>query len=211
MAKDINEKEQELETIVPEYLSKNLLIKWIFNRRLTWSVNSVKNYKNLSILDAWCGDWRLAKMLSDSWCTDVTAIDFNKNVTKLTYKNVKFSCEDLTKTSFTDNSFDIIIILDVLEHFENLDKPLAELNRLLKKDWKLLVSMPTENIIYKIGRFILKWTFSMEDWPGTGIHYHTAKNLSKIIANKFDKISNLFHPFFPPFDLFHLSIFKSKK
>lgn len=211
MWKFINEKEQELDTIVPEYHSNNIFIRWIFNRRLNWAVKIAKKMKNLSILDAWCWDWRLAKMLSDSWCTDIIAIDFNKNVTNLKYKNVKFLCEDLTHTSFPDNYFDVIIILDVLEHFESLDIPLNELNRLLKKNWILIISMPTENLIYKVWRFILKGTFSMETWPWSWVHYHSANKLSKIIWNVFGKSKNVFHPFFPPFDLFHLSIFKSKK
>lgn len=206
----LDEKKQTLESIVPEYESKNPLIQWIFTKRLTWAVKQCKT-PDEAILDAGCGDGRVVEMLSKAWFTNITGIDFNENVTSLTVEHARFLCEDLTKTTFEDNTFDTIIILDVLEHFEHLEAPLGELKRILKPGGKLIVSMPTENIIYKIGRFLLKGTFSMVEWPGTGIHYHGATGLSKEIEKFFTKTSRTFHPFFPPFDLFHLSVFENSK
>ncbi|GAB0174361.1 MAG: hypothetical protein HHAS10_02400 [Candidatus Altimarinota bacterium] len=206
----LDEKKQTLESIVPEYESKNPLIQWIFTKRLTWAVKQCKNH-NEAILDAGCGDGRVVRMLSNAGFTNITGIDFNENVTTLSVDNARFLCEDLTKTTFEDNVFDTIIILDVLEHFEFLEAPLSELRRILKPGGKLIVSMPTENIIYKIGRFLLKGTFSMVEGPGTGIHYHGASGLSKQIEKHFTRKSRCFHPFFPPFDLFHLSSFKNTK
>lgn len=207
----LDEKKQTLDSIVPEYQSKNPFIQWIFTHRLAWAVNQCGDDKNISVLDAGCGDGRVAKMLSEKGYIRITGIDFNENVTQLSVPNAEFLCEDLTKTTFQDNTFDVIIILDVLEHFENLNPPLVELRRILRPGGKLLVSMPTENIIYKIGRFILKWTFSMEEGPWTGIHYHGAKGLSREIEKFFTKKTRTFHPFFPPFDLFHLTVFQNNK
>lgn len=59
----LDEKKQTLESIVPEYESKNPLIQWIFMKRLTWAVSQCKN-QDESILDAGCGDGRIVDMLS---------------------------------------------------------------------------------------------------------------------------------------------------
>jgi SAM-dependent methyltransferase len=68
-------------------------------------------------------------------------------------KNVEV--KDATQTSITDlpaKSFDLIIALDVLEHVHDLPGTLNELLALLKPDGQLIVSGPTENILYHLGR-----------------------------------------------------------
>jgi ubiquinone/menaquinone biosynthesis C-methylase UbiE len=49
-------------------------------------------------------------------------------------------------------SFDIITALDVLEHVDNLSATLNGLVRLLKPGGQLIVSGPSENFFYKVGR-----------------------------------------------------------
>jgi SAM-dependent methyltransferase len=48
--------------------------------------------------------------------------------------------------------FDLIVALDVLEHVKDLESVLASLLRLLASGGRLVVSGPTENIFYRIGR-----------------------------------------------------------
>ena len=49
-------------------------------------------------------------------------------------------------------SFDIIIATDVLEHVDDLPGTLADMRVLLKPNGQIIISGPTENILYKIGR-----------------------------------------------------------
>lgn len=49
-------------------------------------------------------------------------------------------------------SFDLINALDVLEHVDDLPHTLSALLTLLKPSGRLVVSGPTENILYQIGR-----------------------------------------------------------
>jgi 2-polyprenyl-3-methyl-5-hydroxy-6-metoxy-1,4-benzoquinol methylase len=63
--------------------------------------------------------------------------------------------KDASKNNISDlpaNSFDLIIALDVLEHVKDLPRILRELLALLKQGGQLIVSGPTENILYRIGR-----------------------------------------------------------
>jgi 2-polyprenyl-3-methyl-5-hydroxy-6-metoxy-1,4-benzoquinol methylase len=52
----------------------------------------------------------------------------------------------------TAKSFDLINALDVLEHVDDLRGTLSDLLGLLKPGGRLVVSGPTENILYQIGR-----------------------------------------------------------
>lgn len=54
--------------------------------------------------------------------------------------------------SLAPKSFDLINALDVLEHVDDLPRALSQLMNLLKSNGQLLVSGPTENILYQIGR-----------------------------------------------------------
>jgi 2-polyprenyl-3-methyl-5-hydroxy-6-metoxy-1,4-benzoquinol methylase len=57
---------------------------------------------------------------------------------------------------------DLIVAGEVLEHIEPLDDTLREFERLLAKGGSLLVSLPTENQLYRLGRRI----------AGFSGHYH---------------------------------------
>lgn len=51
---------------------------------------------------------------------------------------------DITKTMLEDSSFDIIFCNHVLEHVNNYDNALKEINRILKKDGILICSVPID-------------------------------------------------------------------
>ena len=63
---------------------------------------------------------------------------------------------------------DLILALDVLEHVDDLPKVLQDMARLLKPQGLLLVSGPTENWMYRLGRSIGQ-RFAGPEFSG---HYH---------------------------------------
>ena len=54
--------------------------------------------------------------------------------------------------SLADESVDAILALDVLEHVDNVSSLVAEFRRLLGPQGRLLCSLPTENVLYRMGR-----------------------------------------------------------
>jgi 2-polyprenyl-3-methyl-5-hydroxy-6-metoxy-1,4-benzoquinol methylase len=60
------------------------------------------------------------------------------------------------------SSFDLINALDVLEHVRDLPQTLAELLNLLGPGGRLVVSGPTENFLYQMGRKFAGPEFSGE-------------------------------------------------
>ena len=72
---------------------------------------------------------------------------------------------DANQTSLsqlTPRSFDLINALDVLEHVDDLPWALKELLALLKPGGQLVISGPTENMLYRIGRKLAGPQFSGE-------------------------------------------------
>ncbi len=212
--KKLDEKTQPLATIVPEYESGSRLVKWLFHKRLSWAINAVQaksTHKDIAILDAGCGNGIWLKKLSKLGYTNLHGIDFNEHVTEITIPHAQFSCGDLAHTGYKDNQFDVIAILDVIEHIPDPTNVIKELKRILKPDGILLASLPTEHAIYKIGRFILKGTFSSKDGPATGVHYHNAKGLHSMLQKQFNAVNIKYLPTLPPFNLFNLCQYSCSK
>jgi 2-polyprenyl-3-methyl-5-hydroxy-6-metoxy-1,4-benzoquinol methylase len=60
---------------------------------------------------------------------------------------------------FRRNIFNSIFALEVLEHLENLQYAISEINRTISNEGCIVISLPTENTIYRlsrIGLFLMK-------------------------------------------------------
>ena len=110
------------------------------------------------VLDFGCGSGVMLSYLSQI-SSQVTAMDIDllplESVQAYLPLEKNVVVKDATKINISDlsaNSFDLIIALDVLEHVKDLPRTLKELLALLKQGGQLIVSGPTENILYRIGR-----------------------------------------------------------
>jgi 2-polyprenyl-3-methyl-5-hydroxy-6-metoxy-1,4-benzoquinol methylase len=148
------------EAAFPAYSHKNPLINWLFWQRLRKVMEHVENGQYENILDFGCGSGVMLPFLS-SISKQVIAMDVDLLPIQSVQKYIPIAnnvqIKDATKINISDlskNSFDLIIALDVLEHVQDLPKTLSELFSLLKPNGQLIVSGPTENILYQIGRKI---------------------------------------------------------
>lgn len=95
------------------------------------------------ILDAGCGTGRYISELKKK-CKKVIGVDFSSDMLEVArYKNpdVEFYQADLTKgLSFKKESFDKIISSLVFSHFKDIEPPLREMHRLLKKGGRIFIT-----------------------------------------------------------------------
>jgi len=80
--------------------------------------------------------------------------------------NVTVVENDATIIDFVERPFDVAVAADVLEHFQDLEMPVARLHRWLKPGGVLFTSLPTENWVY----VFLRKVFGVEKPLD---HYHT--------------------------------------
>ncbi len=67
--------------------------------------------------------------------------------------NVRFEIGNATALQFADDSFDVVICSEVLEHLPDYHRALAEIRRVLKPDGRLCISVPRawpERICWKL-------------------------------------------------------------
>jgi ubiquinone/menaquinone biosynthesis C-methylase UbiE len=70
-------------------------------------------------------------------------VDSIKNVER---KNLKFVQMDAQKLPFKDNTFDVLVYKDVLEHIKNDKKVISEARRVLKKNGIVIFSVPNNEL-----------------------------------------------------------------
>lgn len=143
----------------PAYSHPNPLINWLFWQRLHTAMNYIEThapYKNT--LDFGCGSGVMLSFLAKH-SKSVTAMDVDlvplervKTYIPLAENIQVLDVNQVSISQLTPKSFDLINALDVLEHVDDLPHTLAALLTLLKPGGHLVVSGPTENILYQIGR-----------------------------------------------------------
>jgi len=131
-------------------------------------INSVlHDNKNKKVLDIGCGTGAISLYLAKQGC-DVTGVDISHYAIELAKKNArnfnltkkaKFLEKDIQKASIKGN-FNLIICSEVLEHLKKDKKKLLDLNKILNKDGKLIISVPSKNApLFRMG---LLQKFDME-------------------------------------------------
>lgn len=201
-----------LKEIVPQYKSKNLFVKWLFNKRLEVASSYITKINPNKVLDLGCGDGTFIKKIKKKFPEiEVCGVDPNPNVIILNniFKEKIFRRGNIFSLSLHKNNFDVIVCLDVLEHIKDLFKGIEYIKGFIKKNGYLIISEPTENFFYKSLRFLHKGTYSQEKGPEAGPHYWNAKEVDKIIRlNGFKRLQNIKIPVtLSSFDLFHINLY----
>lgn len=106
--------------------------------------------KGKRVLDAACGEGYGSDILSQ-YAKQVTGIDIDtKSIThaQVRYKkeNLDFINESVTQLPCADNTFDVIVSFETLEHLEQQQEMLCEFNRVLKDDGLLIISTPDKKL-----------------------------------------------------------------
>jgi 2-polyprenyl-3-methyl-5-hydroxy-6-metoxy-1,4-benzoquinol methylase len=150
----IPQNEESDEVSIPAYLHKNFFVRKLFVDRLK-AAHNLANFENLSILDYGCGSGLFLESISDEIRKGI-GIDVNIKIAQKIIESSNVEILEI-KNSLEISKFreiDIITSFDVLEHIENLESTLQIFKKILKPTGILIISGPTENIIYKIGRKI---------------------------------------------------------
>ena len=147
------------EAAFPAYSHRNPLINWLFWQRLRVVMDYIETdapYEQ--VLDFGCGSGVMLPFLCKI-SAHVTAMDIDllpfERVSRQRAFPVNLDVHDARKVTLKDlpgGSFDLIVATDVLEHVDDLPGTLADMKALLKPGRQIIISGPTENILYKIGR-----------------------------------------------------------
>ncbi len=114
-------------------------------------ISKVREFKNLKILDIGSGEGGTSKVLSK----DNILISFDMNKIRLrrqqnSFSNFNLLCGSSSSLPFKNNSLDLIILQDTLEHLDNREKLINNIYNLLNDDGMIYLSTPNKFALINI-------------------------------------------------------------
>ncbi len=166
ISRDLSQ-EDRAEMAIPSYLHRNAALRWMAWRRLEVVVEALERLsprptKGSLAVDFGCGSGVLFK---DSLARfeSVVGVDLvldaaEKLVAELGLDRVRLCTPAEANTVVAPGSADVVIAAEVLEHVDDLPPTLTQFKSWLKPNGRLLVSLPTENALYRLGRRLAGFT-----------------------------------------------------
>lgn len=138
-----------------KHTSKNPIQKFLIKKFYASFISLAKPLKIESILDAGCGEgFTMDKLLKNEVGKRIEGIEYEKNAIdfgKKLFPNLIIKQGSVYELPYKDNSFDLIVCTEVLEHLEDPTKALKEILRVSKK--YLIISVPNEPL-FMISNFL---------------------------------------------------------
>lgn len=159
--------------------------------------NSGKKGK-ISAIELGCGEGfstvRLSKMLPKG--AKLSASEYVKELVPKARKlnpKVKVIQESVYELTHKDNTFDVVFLLEVLEHLDYPDKALEEIHRVLKKDGVLILGVPREPIWRGLNMARGKY---LKDFGNTigHLNHWSSRSLVKFIGEHFGSVEEYKQP-----------------
>jgi len=192
------------EMAVPTYLHNNPLITWLFWRRYEEILRFARLQESDHVLEFGCG---LGVFLPTLYARTkhVYAIDLFPSYAQLLCRQRQMDVQFIENLeNCAENQFDLVIAADVMEHLDQPQDYYALFQSRIKPGGRLILSGPTENYLYRFGRFLAGYSGK--------IHYHRnniygleriAREMGFILKDK----SILPFRFLPP--LFNILLFEN--
>jgi len=138
--------------------------------------------KSAKILDVGCGTGAWLNRLKSSGYSDLQGADLDTDQFKLAGIEARKVNLVWEKLPYSDQTFDLITCIEVIEHIENTGFFLNELKRVLKPDGRILLTTPnTQSLIARL-RLLITGKLKSFDEKGDPTH------ISPIFMYPFQKI-----------------------
>ncbi|MFH0912253.1 MAG: bifunctional 2-polyprenyl-6-hydroxyphenol methylase/3-demethylubiquinol 3-O-methyltransferase UbiG [Patescibacteria group bacterium] len=130
--------------------------------RFSYFSEAIGELKGLKILDMGCGGGLLAEEFAKK-DANITGIDISENAIKVAinhaFKNnlkIDYRVGSAENIPMGNNTFDVVVCADCLEHVNNLEKVISETSRVLKHGGKFCYLTINRTILSKI----MNWFFN---------------------------------------------------
>lgn len=143
------------QTAIPSYTHSSVVLRSLFEARGNAVMQWIGGRSPDVLLDAGCGAGILIEGVKKESDTEALGIDLIPEVSRR-YLNGDDGSGVLRAALSTlplrDGAVESIVAMDVLEHIDELGGVLEEFERVLVPGGQLVVSGPTENFVYRVGR-----------------------------------------------------------
>ena len=190
------------ESMVPAYCNDNFLASYVAWARLLKLSDFINSYADsLTVLDFGSGSGEILDFFDADTVSQYNFIESNSGVSDyLSSKYPKSNSKSFQ--SLNVEEYDLVLALDSLEHNDNWKEIIDVLLVSLKKGGRIIVSGPTENAFYKIGRFLAGYSGDY--------HHCTVYEIERYLSEKNDMGRVALIKVFRYFNLFRISVWVKK-
>lgn len=173
---------------------KSNLFQWF------WHTHKIKLAKRIlsklrfkSCLDVGCASGYMISQITHLYPNArYYGIDiYNKAIeyAKGAYPNIEFKVGSADRLPFKDNTFDVILFYETIEHVENPKACLMEIKRVLNKDGTLVLTMDSGSLLFRLVWFVWEKTKG-KIWQGAHLHPFHHTELEQLIQSSGFKIKD---------------------
>jgi 2-polyprenyl-3-methyl-5-hydroxy-6-metoxy-1,4-benzoquinol methylase len=156
-----------------KHTSKNPIQKFLINNFYSTLISLVRPLLPKTVLDAGCGEgFTLNKLMSNQIGQIIEGVEYTKEAITLGKKlfpKAKIEQGSIYSLPYKNNSFDLVLCNEVLEHLENPQKALLEIVRVSKK--YAILSVPNEPIFRLSNLLAGKYVLGFGNSPGHINHW----------------------------------------
>lgn len=158
----------------------------IYERKMKIIIEIIKEFYGKKILDCGCGEGVLVEEFKSKGY-DIEGIDKN-------YESEFVKAGDITNMEYPDNQFDVVLLLDVLEHlpYNEQYSALKEIKRVLKNQGTLILSMPNIANMSARLKLLILGELSRTDKDYNHLGERTFKEIKRILIQHNFSIKRLF-------------------
>ena len=133
----------------------NPLVRRKENHRRCSFVNFAGDLSGKTVADVGCEEGHLAELVAGS-CAKLHCIDIDADVLGRARQrlagadNVEFIASDVRKIELPDNSVDVCLASEILEHLPRPEEGIDELVRITKPGGRIVLSVPNEKLVLSI-------------------------------------------------------------
>ena len=179
-----------------KHTSKNLIQKFLINNFYSTLIALSKPLSPKTILDAGCGEgFSMNKLSLNGIGEKIEGVEYSKEAIsfgKKLFPDLTFSQGSIYELPYKDNSFDLVICTEVLEHLEEPEKALKEILQVSKK--YLIISVPNEPL-FTMSNFLRGKNLSRLGNDEGHINHWNPLSFTKYLKKNGLKIKKLRLPF----------------
>jgi SAM-dependent methyltransferase len=147
--------------------------------QLNYILKYIPENKNLSILDAGCGNGNYAFYLSKLGYKNILAVDLFSNIdtNKFNYQQ-----SSIDRLPFKDKSVDFIYSNSVIYYLDNPRDGVVEFNRVLKENGVLFFTAHTKYSLFTLWRVVKRDIFKLKSMEHLeGVKFYSANYYKKLL------------------------------
>lgn len=173
---------------------KRNLFQWLWHtHKINLAKRILSQFKFNNCLDVGCASGYMVSQIANIFPTakyyGIDIYDKAIEYAKKAYPNIEFKVASADRLPFKDNTFDVVLFYETIEHVENPKDCLIEIKRVLEKDGTIILTMDSGSLLFRLVWFIWEKTKG-KIWQGAHLHPFHHSELEQLIQSSGFKIKD---------------------